>query len=145
MQFLWIGNGNQRDALIVEAARRRLKNLSFPGAFTRTQVAEEMRTADVFVMPSLSEGVPKSTQEAAACGVPCVVFGFYEPGSVIDGGNGYLVWSDVELQRRLGELLESPPLCAEMGRHGYEISRAWDWDKVAKQWEQTLLGIIQSF
>ena len=143
VQFLWIGEGDQRNALIAEAARRRLPNLSFPGAFTRAEIADEMRTADVFVMPSRSEGVPKATQEAVACGVPCIVFGCYESPSVIDGQNGYVVWNDSELESRLGELLENPTLCEEMGRNGREISRAWDWAVVAPQWEQALLNLIK--
>jgi glycosyltransferase involved in cell wall biosynthesis len=96
-------------------------------------------------MPSHSEGVPKVTQEAAASGVPCVVFGYYEPPSVIDGQNGYLVWSDGELDQRLGELLENPSLCADMGRAGREMARAWDWSVVAPQWERALVKVIEGF
>jgi glycosyltransferase involved in cell wall biosynthesis len=142
VQFVWIGEGEQRSAMIAETARRSLRNLNFSGALTPVQIAEEMRTADVFVMPSHSEGVPKATQEAAASGIPCVAFGHYEPISIIDGKNGYLVWSDNELERRVGELLEDSKLCEEMGRRGHEISRAWDWATVAPQWEGRLLEII---
>lgn len=145
VQFRWIGEGDQRNALIAKAARRGLHNLSFPGALPRAQIADEMQTADVFVMTSRSEGVPKATQEAAASGIPCVVFGYYEPASVIDGQNGYVVWSDSELERRLSELLENASLCEEMGKRGRELARAWDWALVAPQWEQGLLRIIESF
>ena len=144
VQFRWIGDGVQRNALIGETSRRGVHNLSFPGAVTRAELAEELRTADVFVLPGRREGEPKATQEAAASGVPCVVFGHYEPYSVIDGQNGYVVWSDSELERRLGELLENSKLRDEMGRQGYEMSRAWDWAVVAPQWEQALLGIIEN-
>jgi glycosyltransferase involved in cell wall biosynthesis len=144
-QFCWIGDGDQRSELIAKAAQRGLQNLSFPGAFTHAQIADELRTADVFVMPSHSEGVPKVTQEAAASGVPCVVFGYYEPPSVIDGQNGYLVWSDGELDQRLGELLENPGLCADMGKAGREMARAWDWSVVAPLWERALVKVIEGF
>jgi glycosyltransferase involved in cell wall biosynthesis len=143
-QFCWIGDGEQRRALIAEAARQGLHNLSFPGALSRADIIDELRTADVFVMPSRSEGVPKATQEAAASGVPCIVFGFYEPTSVIDGQNGYVVWSDNELKHRLGELLESASLREDMGRRGREVARAWDWTVVAPQWEGALLGLIEN-
>jgi glycosyltransferase involved in cell wall biosynthesis len=143
-QFLWIGEGDRRNALIAEAARRGLHNLSFPGALARAEIADELRTADVFVMPSRSEGVPKATQEAAASGVPCVVFGYYEPVAVIDGQNGYVVWNDSELESRLGELLENPKLREEMGRNGREISPAWNWALLAPQWERGLLRVIES-
>jgi len=55
-----------------------------------------------------------------------------------------LVWNDGQLERRLGELLENSKLREEMGRRGYEISRAWDWATVAPQWEQRLLETIEN-
>jgi glycosyltransferase involved in cell wall biosynthesis len=144
VQFRWIGGGEQRAALIAETARRGLHNLDFPGPFTHAQIAAEMQTADVFIMPSHAEGAPKATQEAAASGLPCIVFGHYEAPSVVDGRNGYVVWSDDELGRRLGELLQDPILREKMGACGREMAAAWDWSVVAPQWEQALLGIIGS-
>ncbi len=143
-QFRWIGEGEERASLIAAAARRGLNNVSFPGALTRARLAEELQAADVLVMPSHSEGVPKATQEAAASGVPCIVFGFYEPPSVVDGRNGYLVWSDAELEQRLGELLDDASLRADMGRRGRDMASAWDWAVVAPRWEAAVLGAIGS-
>jgi glycosyltransferase involved in cell wall biosynthesis len=145
VQFRWIGEGDLRRALIAESARRGLSNLDFPGAFTRAQIAAELQTADVFVMPSRAEGVPKATQEAAACGVPCIIFGTYEAPSVVDGQNGYAVWSDGELAQRLGELLSSADLRGEMSRRGREMATAWDWAVVAARWQRELLGVVQGF
>ena len=142
-QFRWIGEGDQRGALIAEATRRGLPNLHFPGALTRAGLAEELRTADVFVMPSRAEGVPKSVQEAVACGVPCIVYGTYETPSVVDGENGCVVWSDDELERRLADLLSNAVLRERLGRRGGEMAAAWDWDVVAPQWERHLLEIIE--
>jgi glycosyltransferase involved in cell wall biosynthesis len=144
VQFCWIGDGDQRSDLVAEAARRGLQNLSFRGPLARAKIADELGAADVFVMPSHAEGVPKATQEAVASGLPCIVFGHYEAPSVIDGKNGYVVWSDDELERRLGGLLDSDALRAEMGGRGVEMARAWDWDVVAPQWERELLAIAAS-
>jgi glycosyltransferase involved in cell wall biosynthesis len=142
VEFRWIGEGDLRSALAEEASRRKLQNLSFPGSLTRKQIAEEMRTADVLVMPSLSEGVPKVTQEAAASGVPCIVFGYYEAPTVVDGQNGHVVWSDGELAQRLAELLHNAELRNKMARRSREFACAWDWDVVATQWEQEIVSII---
>lgn len=142
IQFRWIGEGDRRSTLIAEVARRGLPNLDFPGALARAQLAEELRTADVFVMPSRAEGVPKAAQEAVACGVPCIVYGTYETPSVVDGQNGYVVWNDDELERRLGELLSDAALREQLGRRGSGMAAAWDWDVVAPQWERHLLEII---
>ena len=139
VDFRWIGEGPQRQALLMEAGRRRLHNLSFPGGRSPEGVIAEMKAADIFVLPSKAEGYGKVTQEAAACGLPVIVFGYYEPPPVIDGENGYAVWSDEEFELRLRQLIEDRDRRRAMGMRGKELARAWDWDVIAKQWEDEIL------
>jgi glycosyltransferase involved in cell wall biosynthesis len=56
-----------------------------------SDVAELMRAADVFVLPSLAEGMPNVLLEAMASGLPCIASNI--PGNrevVVDGFNGVL-------------------------------------------------------
>ena len=138
-QFLWFGEGDLLGQMIHEANRRGLSNLEFAGPRQPEELAAEFRNADIFVLPSLAEGVPKVSQEAAACGLPVILFGCYEAPTVVDGENGYVVWDDVEMTERLGYLLDDPDLRALMGARGAEMSRAWDWDTLAPLWEQRVL------
>ena len=139
--FLWYGEGVMRSGLLREAAVRGLRNLYFPGQLPPAQLAEAFRAADVFVMPSLSEGVPKVSQEAAACGLAQVVFGFYETPTVIDGGNGFVVWNDEQFIASIGELIANRVLIEEFGRAGAEMSLAWSWQQVARQWREKLVEL----
>ena len=140
--FVWFGEGELREHLLSEIARRGLENVSFPGAVANSQLANEMRRSDLFVLPSSSEGVPKVTQEAAACGVPVIIFGFYEAPSVLDGENGYVVWNDDELFARVGELIDDPEKTRRMGACGAEMAKEWDWDNVAARWEDVILKVL---
>lgn len=145
VRFLWYGEGEQRTELLAQAAASRLANLDYPGSLPPSQLAAAFRRADVFIMPSKSEGVPKVIQEAAACGLPIILYGFYEAPSVVHGRNGYVVWSDQELVQRLAELLSDPALRTRFGTKGAEMACEWDWDLIAPAWEMELLRIIQSF
>jgi glycosyltransferase involved in cell wall biosynthesis len=140
--FVWFGEGPMRAPLRAEAERLGLANLAFPGAVDPARLAAEFGVSDIFVLPSLSEGVPKVTQEAAAAGLAQIVFGFYEAPTVEDGRNGYVVWNDDELFHRLQEMLSRRELVVEMGRSGEEMARDWSWDIVAPLWEKRIRQVL---
>ena len=140
--FVWFGDGELQKSLFQEIFDLRLNNISFPGSIANKELAQEFKKSSLFVLPSKSEGVPKVTQEAASCGLPVIIFGFYEAPSVIDGENGFVVWNDNELFERVGELIENPDKAIQMGRRGVEMAADWMWDKVAPRWEETILRMI---
>lgn len=143
--FCWYGDGPLRISLVAETEKRNITNLVFPGTLSPTQLAVRLQGANIFILPSHSEGVPKVTQEAAACGVPVILFGFYEAPSVIDGRNGYVVWNDEQLMDRVDSLISQPGLADEMGKVGAEIAQeSWDWDKVAPLWESKIVKNISN-
>lgn len=132
--FIWFGDGELRSQLIEQIAASNLKNVEFPGAISPIELACAFRKADLFVLPSLSEGVPKVSQEAAACGLPVILFGFYEAPSVIHNHNGFVVWDDAELFDAVAQLVCDRNLLATMGNASAEMSKEWDWNMVAQQW-----------
>ncbi len=140
--FAWFGDGEQRAKLIAESARRNLANLQFPGALPSSRLAEAFKRSDIFLFPSLSEGVPKVTQEAAAAGLAQIIFGFYEAPTVAHGDNGFVVWSDEELTERLDQLLGDRSLIEALGRKGMEMTKHWSWDLLAPQWERAIIGAL---
>lgn len=70
---LWLlGNGALTEGLKAKAAALGLeKHVSFPGE--RSDVGDWLCTADLFVMSSVSEGLPVALLEAMAAGVPQIV------------------------------------------------------------------------
>lgn len=66
--------------------------LKFVGKLSRQQMIEMYLSADVFVLPSLSEGFAGVVAEAVTAGLPCVVTP--ESGSgIVDGHDGLIVES----------------------------------------------------
>ena len=142
--FVWFGNGTMRQQLVLEGERKQLNNLRFAGAVTPESLAQEFRQASLFVLPSQAEGVPKVTQEAAACGLPVVLLGFYESPSVVHQANGLVAWSDEELIASIGILLDDAQTRRRMGQRGAEMAQAWGWDSIAPQWEDLVIRLATS-
>jgi glycosyltransferase involved in cell wall biosynthesis len=68
-----IGGGPLRRALEQQVRRCGLKDqVRFLGALPQNELPDWYRAADVFVLPSFSEGVPNVLLEAASCGTPFV-------------------------------------------------------------------------
>lgn len=143
--FVWFGGGtaDEREAVFAAIRQARVTNVAFPGPVAPERLAREFAASDVFVLPALGEGVPKVTQEAAACGLAQIIFGFYEAPTVVNGENGFVVWSDDELIARLGRLLGDPDLVERMGRKGVELAQDWSWEWLAPFWEQRIIDVVE--
>jgi glycosyltransferase involved in cell wall biosynthesis len=71
--FHIVGEGPDREWLRVRCAEFGLiDSVTFYGALTHEQTAELYKTADVFIMPSRSEGFPRVILEAMRYGLPIV-------------------------------------------------------------------------
>ena len=140
--FIWFGEGELRAPLREQAIKAGITNVSFPGALAHDALAKEFSSSDIMVLPSHNEGVPKVTQEAAAAGLAQIIFGFYEAPTVVDGVNGFVVWSEEEMVERLATLLADPDLVQRFGRAGARMAEEWSWDVIAPQWEQRITEAV---
>lgn len=103
----------------------RLKEyVQFVGAVTQPQLAACMSRASVFVLPSLSEGLPRVVLEAMATATPVVASDVGGIPEVVDNGStGFLVppGDESALTERLREVLGSPAKASEMGYRAREF------------------------
>jgi glycosyltransferase involved in cell wall biosynthesis len=116
--LILVGPGNDRQRLIEVATSLGISDrVQFVGAVDSP--AEYLRAADIFVLPSVAEGMSNSLLEAMATALPCVVSGIGgNTDLVADGQTGRLVaeptaeaWSNT-----LVELLENPSEARRLGR-----------------------------
>ena len=57
----------------------------------RTDIIKLVKSSDIFVFPSLQEGLPVALMEALACGIPCIASKIRGNIDLINGKNGVLV------------------------------------------------------
>ena len=101
------------------------------GALPHGELADVYRSASVYVLPSIEEGLPQSILEALASGLPVIL----TPNTggedlVTDGREGLFVpLRDAEaLARALRSLYEDEARRRAMAAAAAETARAWTWD-----------------
>jgi len=135
--FVFLGDGELAPELSKMASSRGIKNVMFLG--WRQDVPEVMSTFDIFVLPSLNEGMGKVLVEAMALGKPIVasdVGGI--PDLVIHNHNGLLVPpADVEgLVNSINELLHDPIKRKEMGDRGKVVAADYSAEAMIQKIDQ---------
>jgi colanic acid/amylovoran biosynthesis glycosyltransferase len=93
------------------------------GRLSPVQVRDELRRSDIFMLPSLTEGLSNAVVEAMGCGLPIVLTecgGARE--AVSDGAEGFIVplWDPPAMAEALLKLARDPDLRLRMGRAARE-------------------------
>lgn len=124
-RFVVFGEGAQRADL-----ERRINAAGLDGQFAlpgfRDDLDELLPNADVFVLPSFTEGLPNVVLEASAAGVPVVATAVGgTPEVVVAGETGLLVsaGNPQGLGAALAQVLADSELRRRMGRAGREFVR----------------------
>ncbi len=146
VKFRMIGAGRNGFEQIVagKIAELGVGNVFLEGTKPQAQIAQAMHESDVLLLPSRSEGLPKVTLEAAAAGLPCIVFRDYETPSVVDGVTGFQVANRQEMIEKLSLLLHDPQLRIRMGAAAQQHAQQFDWNQISGSWEQAYLAISAS-
>lgn len=100
----------------------------------RSQIREEFRRADLFVLPTLADSFGLVHLEAMACGVPVITTP--NCGSVVrDGMDGFIVpiRDAVALADRLQQLLDDRPLRQCLGINARARAREFTWARYSER------------
>jgi glycosyltransferase involved in cell wall biosynthesis len=97
-------------------------------------VAELYRSADAFVLPSLEEGDPLVTYEAASFGLPIIATPMGSANIVKHGINGLVVSPhDVDgLAKAIACLASSPDLRTRLGLQAAKDAQGYTFEKIGK-------------
>jgi glycosyltransferase involved in cell wall biosynthesis len=102
-------------------------------------------SVDAFVFPSLYEGFPLVTLEAAACGLPIVVSHLYGVEEMlVDGDNGILVETSVDgVRRGLERFLSlSPSARHAMGQGARQAVSIYSEEHFVAAWRAFYLKLV---
>lgn len=141
VQFHIAGTGEEEQTCRSLASELGCKNISFLGHISPAQLGEEMRRADLFLFPSVVEGHPQVLVQAATSGLPIVAMQVYRPDYVVDGVTGFLAANDEDLGARLAELIRNPGLRRQMSQASITHARQFDWEIIARQWQDEFLRV----
>ncbi len=143
--LLLVGEGEERAKLESQiAASSAPDRIHLLGR--RSDVPQILKHTDIFVLPTLFEGLSNALQEAMAMGCACITTDIPENRQLIEPGKtGVLVPpQDVAaLQTALRELLEHNAQRETYGTAAQAfIKEHFDLDTVAAQWEEAMLAEI---
>jgi glycosyltransferase involved in cell wall biosynthesis len=146
-RLIVVGDGPQRAALQRQAEGLGLgARVEWLGRVEHDKLPEVYRRGDVFVLPSLSEGMANVLLEAMACGLPVVVTRV--PGSeelVSEGENGFVVEPGQvgALVGPLRALLQQPHLRQRMGASSRQRAQAYGWPHIAARYLELMEELLR--
>ncbi len=130
-----VGDGPYRRELERIACEAGVESMvSFAGNRGKAELPAWYQKADVFILPSLSEGMPNVALEAMACGLP-VIMTPCEGSRELIGDNG-IIAEQAQFIAEMIRLGNNPDLGREMGRLGREKAvQVFRWEKTAEAYE----------
>lgn len=111
-------------------------------------IEQEIHNSAMYVLSSLSEGMPNALIEAMAIGLPVVATDCPSGGPrqlIQDRKNGILVENDnvVALADGMLEVLNNAELAEKLAHNAKKISEEYDRDKICAQWMDYIAHIMK--
>jgi glycosyltransferase involved in cell wall biosynthesis len=132
-----VGSGPEERVLQNLARERGGDNVAFAGAVPHEQVVDYYQQADVFVLPSLSEGLSNSVLEAMACGLPLLLTDAEGTQQLLrDGWNGYRIGrrSVADIVTCLRCYIDDPNRLRLHGERSRTAALSLNWAKIADRY-----------
>lgn len=133
IKLVIVGQGNQRENLKKLASTLGISSkVNFRDYIAHNYISEIYHNSDVFVLPSLNEGMSNAALEAMACGLPIVITDTGGTAELLNG-NGFVVQkkNPLGIAQTLQKFLRNAELIVQMGRRSREIAEGMSWQDIA--------------
>ncbi len=136
-ELVIVGNGNLMDELKNLAKELGVnKRVKFTGEVEHEKIVEYYHDADIFVLPSLNEGMSNTILEAMACGLPIITT---DTGGtrLLVKDNGFLV--PMKNSNAIADAIKKydNKLLKMHGKRSREIVEKMGWNKIAGEYFKT--------
>lgn len=131
--YLICGQGSLHQELVNQADRLGIREQLRLGGF-QEKIELFYQNADIFVFPSMQEGLPVALMEAMATGLPCIVSDIRGNRELIPEQNMQFAYHDsARLQEILQNLLQDTQMRRQCGYRNRQKVKAYDTRRVQKQ------------
>jgi glycosyltransferase involved in cell wall biosynthesis len=113
------------------------------GARPNVEIASYLRAADLFILPSLSEGFPRVVIEAMACGLPIAAFDVGGVRDILGPLQQYCVVPRGDLgalSAAIRRLVADPNLCERLRQENLREVRRFSTDEVARMFVERIVS-----
>lgn len=146
LRLVLIGDGAERSAIESAIAESNVRDLAWLPGF-RDDTPAHYRALDIFVLPSLREGISNTLLEAMASGRPVIatrVGG--NPEIVADGIVGRLVAQDADaLAEAILGYVDNPELMRAHGKAGREhVLRSFSLDAMIRRYDRVYGSLLRA-
>ncbi len=132
------GEGNAMAELKEQTKKLKLeKKITFTGNYTKKEAPGIYHKADVFVMPSLNEGMSNNLLEAMSAGLPVLMTSTGGAEELVnEKENGFIIkMKDAnDIAKKLSLLIANPEECSRLGQNSRKIATAMSWSRVAEKY-----------
>jgi glycosyltransferase EpsD len=139
LYYIICGQGHLEDCLTEFSKKAGIDNRVLLLGY-RTDIIDLLHMADVFVFPSIREGLPVSLMEAMAVGLPCVVSKIRGNVDLIEHSKGGFLCNVNDVNEYV-EAIERIVKNSEMGEYNREVVQRFDISVVMEQIKEIYRGV----
>ena len=147
VKFLIAGDGEDRDKLVQIAKESKVEGrVLFAGHVDHKDLPAYLKISDIFVRPSIIEGMGSAFIEAFAAGIPVVATpagGI--PDFLTDGETGIFckVRDPQSVAQAVQKYLDNPSLAAQVVKNAKAlVAEKYDWNSIAYRMQTSVLDAI---
>jgi glycosyltransferase involved in cell wall biosynthesis len=139
-----VGEGPLKESIENKIEKLGLKkNIQIINRIDNSDLPALYNQADIFILPSLMEGIPRTLLEAMSCGIPVIVTELPHLANLVkDAGLFIPRENPIVLSEQIARLLQNKELALRLGNHGREIiEKQYSWQDTVQQ----TLNVYQEF